>query len=67
MASSDSDLTTVAAVAAYIGGIDGTDPPVNSLLQSLVTAASAFASRYVVLKRGASPRTITGRRRACFR
>lgn len=46
MASSDIDLTTVQAVAAYIGGIDGTDPAVNSLLQSLVTAASAFASQY---------------------
>lgn len=44
MASSDIDLTTVAAVAAYIGGIDGTDAAVNSLLQTLVTSASAFVS-----------------------
>lgn len=46
MASSDIDLTTVQAVAAYIGGIDGTDPATNALLQSLITAGSAFAAQY---------------------
>ena len=43
---SDIDLTTVAAVAAYIGGIDASDQSINDLLQTLVTAASAYAANY---------------------
>lgn len=46
MAASSIDLTTIAAAAAYIGGIDGSDPAVNDLLQTLVTSASAFAMSY---------------------
>ena len=46
MAASDIDLTTVAAVAAYIGGVDGSDPTTNDLLQTLVTSASAYASDF---------------------
>jgi hypothetical protein len=43
---SDIDLTTVAGVAAYIGGVDASDQAINDLLQSLVTAASAYAANY---------------------
>lgn len=46
MAASDIDLTTIAAVAAYIGGIDGTNTEVNSLLQTLITSASAYAENF---------------------
>lgn len=46
MAASSQDLSTVAAVAAYIGGIDGSDTDVNDLLQALLTSASAYASNY---------------------
>lgn len=46
VAASDIDLTTVAAVAAYIGGVDASDQAINDLLQTLVTSASAFAANY---------------------
>lgn len=43
MSSSDIDLTTVAAVSAYMGGDNSASA---SLIQSLITAASAFAEQY---------------------
>jgi hypothetical protein len=46
VAASSLDLTTVAAVAQYIGGIDAGDQATNDLLQALITAASAYASSY---------------------